>query len=161
MNLSSHFTLEEFTRSQIALRGGIPNVPNGDHIGNLTRLCVEVLEPARALIRQHYPTATIRITSGFRSKALNEAIPGSSKSSAHMDGRAADIEVIVDGREISVIEVFTILRGSGLPFDQLIQECGMDGWNHLGIAAIGVAPRGQFLLAQRSADGVSFNYVMA
>lgn len=160
MKLSDHFTLEEMTKSQIALRQNIPNVPNADQIDNLIRLCTTMLEPARALLRQHYPTCVIRITSGFRSKALNAAISGSSKTSAHMDGRAADIEVIVDSREISVIAVFTILRSSGLPYDQLIQECGMDGWNHLGIAVNGHTPRGELLLAQRNPDG-GFSYTPA
>lgn len=159
MNLSQHFTLEEMTRSETALRRALINIPNADHIANLTRLCVTVLEPARALLRQHYPTCVIRITSGYRSPELNSAI-GGSRTSAHMDGRAADIEVLVDGREVSVIEVFTILRGAGLPLDQLIQECGAAGWNHLGIAPAGKAPRGETLLAERTADG-GFTYTRA
>ena len=36
--LTDHFTLEELTRSEVALRNGWDNIPNGDEIANLTRL---------------------------------------------------------------------------------------------------------------------------
>ena len=38
MKLSNNFTLEELTKSQEAIRLGIPNEPNQDHIFNLQLL---------------------------------------------------------------------------------------------------------------------------
>ena len=149
MNLSPHFTLAEFTKSQTALRKGIDNTPPPAQVENLWRLCTDVLEPVRAAIRQKWPTATVRITSGFRCVALNKAV-GGAPSSAHIDGRAGDIEVWVDGVEQDVLVVFEIVRHSGVPFDQLIQECGPTGWNHVAIASAGSAPRGELLAATGS-----------
>jgi hypothetical protein len=146
MNLSPNFRLAEFTRSDTAARLGIVLSPSQQHIENLTRLCVMVLEPARTMLREAFPGCVVQITSGFRTPELNVAI-GGSKTSAHMDGRAADIEVRINGVEQDVTKVFAILRKSGLPFDQLIQECGPAGWNHIGIAKRGETPRGELLTA--------------
>lgn len=150
MRLSTHFSLAEFTRSETALRRGIPNVPTEEHIANLTRLCVEVLEPVRGRMYDRYGQGTIvRITSGYRAPDLNAAV-GGSRTSAHMDGRAADIEVYANGREQNVLDVFAMVRTMGLPLDQLIQECGPSGWNHIGIAPVGAVPRGDLLVATGS-----------
>ena len=43
MNLTDHFTLEEMTFSQTALRKGIPNNPDVQHVTNLKSLCERVL----------------------------------------------------------------------------------------------------------------------
>jgi zinc D-Ala-D-Ala carboxypeptidase len=47
MKLSNNFTLEELTKSQEAIRLGIPNEPNQDHIFNLQLLCQYILQPVR------------------------------------------------------------------------------------------------------------------
>ena len=84
MKLSKHFTLEEMTKSMTATRKGIDNTPGSGEIKNLGNLCYEVLEPIRA----HFDKA-IRISSGYRSEALCEAI-GSKKTSQHALGCAVD-----------------------------------------------------------------------
>ena len=48
MQLSKHFTLEEFEKSQTATRKGITNKAGRGEIKNLGDLCYEVLEPVRA-----------------------------------------------------------------------------------------------------------------
>jgi zinc D-Ala-D-Ala carboxypeptidase len=48
MNLSKHFKLEEFTKSQLSVRHGIINKPGSGEIKNLENLCYEILEPVRA-----------------------------------------------------------------------------------------------------------------
>ena len=48
MQLSKHFKLSEFEKSQTATRKGINNKAGSGEIKNLTDLCYEVLEPVRA-----------------------------------------------------------------------------------------------------------------
>jgi len=87
MNLSKSFTLNELTKSQEAIRLGIPNEPNDEHITNLILLCKNILQP----LRNHFKIP-VSISSGYRSAALCEAI-GSSSESQHTKGQAADLEI--------------------------------------------------------------------
>lgn len=124
MNLSEHFTLEEFTRSETAEREGISNIPTADHIRSMKTLCNELLEPIRA----HFGKPIV-ISSGFRSPALCIAI-GSSRNSQHAKGEAADWEI----EGISNFEVAEWIRDNAT-FDQLILECYRrgqpnSGWIH-------------------------------
>lgn len=121
MQLSAHFWLREFTRSQTASRHGVPNEPNEEQIGNLIRLCTDFLEPIRTIFR-----SPIVIHSGFRSRDLNQLI-GGSRTSSHMDGDAADLDVI--GK--SPLEVCQVIEQTELEFDQVIHEFGE--WVHLGV----------------------------
>ena len=86
MKLSENFTLDELTKSQEAIRPGIANDPQDEHITNLILLCKNILQP----IRNHFKIP-VSISSGYRS-ALCEAI-GSSSGSQHTKGQAADFEI--------------------------------------------------------------------
>ena len=68
MQLSKHFKLEEFTKSQTAIRKGINNEAGSGEIKNLTDLCYTVLEPVRAKIDK-----PIIITSGFFTSPFDPA----------------------------------------------------------------------------------------
>ena len=59
MQLSKHFKLKEFTKSQVAARNGINNTPHSGDLKNLEDLCYEVLEPIRAKF------GVVTINSGF------------------------------------------------------------------------------------------------
>ena len=124
MQLSKHFTLEEFEKSQTATRKGIDNKPTLDHIENLTELCTQVLEPTR----RNFGKPMV-ISSGYRSEELCEAI-GSSKNSQHAKGEAADFEMFgVDNKELAKY------IKNNLVFDQLILEFynpddPSSGWVH-------------------------------
>ena len=133
--MSEHFTLDDLTRSQTASRKGIDNTPPQQAIDSLNLLCSTLLEPARALLG-----VPISVDSGFRSEVLNEAV-GGAKSSAHLEGRAADL--VPQGMALQA--AFDILRKSNLPFDQIIFEC--HAWIHLAIARDGETPRRQALTA--------------
>ena len=111
MQLSRHFTLEEFTKSMTAQRKGLDNTPGAGDIKNLEDLCYEVLEP----VRNHFDKA-VTITSGYRSEALCEAI-GSKKTSQHAKGQAADFEIY----GIPNIKVAYWIQNN-CDFDQLILE---------------------------------------
>lgn len=136
--LSSHFSLAEFCTSQTAARMGRIIEPTQDDIRNLTRLCVTVLEPLRIDLR-----LPIHISSGLRPPWLNQAI-GGSNTSAHMDGRAADIEV----PGMTPLEVCQRVIALGLPIDQVIHEMPPTGWCHVGIERHGELARNMTLTAR-------------
>lgn len=87
IQLSTHFKLSEFLRSETASARGIDNTPSIEVVSNLQQLCVNVLEPLRA-----YFNTPIVVSSGYRSPALNKAVGGSA-TSQHMTGEAADLRI--------------------------------------------------------------------
>lgn len=141
--LTAHFTLDELLRSQVAARCGIDNNPPGYAQINLARLA-ETLERVREAIGNR----TIQITSGYRSPALNQRI-GGSRSSAHMEGRAADIVA----RGMTPLQIARAIQAAGIHVDQLIYE---GDWVHVGIARVGDVPRGDVLTARFGLDGVKY-----
>ena len=86
--LSPHFCLDEFTKSSTAIKNGIQNNPPQEAVENLRRLCACTLEPLREELG-----LPVVITSGFRTKALNDLLAHSSERSQHMQGQAADFYV--------------------------------------------------------------------
>ena len=116
MRLSENFSLNEFTKSDTAVRKGINNTPNETHLENMKSLCENVLQK----VRTHFGKS-VRITSGYRSPELCEAI-GSSKTSQHAKGQAADFEIT--GIDNKVLAEYII---DNLDFDQIILEFYTDG----------------------------------
>ena len=97
-----NFTYEEFLRSDTALREGIQNIPDKDCVWcNMEYLAREVLQPVRDKF------GPIRVTSGYRSAALNKVIPGSSATSHHCSGSAADIEPV--RKDVSLRVIFSFI----------------------------------------------------
>ena len=88
LKLSEHFELNEFTASQTAVKHGIDNTPPTEAVENLRALCVHTLEPLREALG-----LPIIITSGYRTKELNNLLVHSSNRSQHMEGCAADFYV--------------------------------------------------------------------
>lgn len=87
MNLSANFTLKELTRSDTADRLGIDNTPDDEQIESLRLLCENILQP----VRDHFGKP-VKINSGFRCSALNQATGGSATSD-HCKGQACDFEI--------------------------------------------------------------------
>jgi hypothetical protein len=87
MNLTANFSLHEMTKSETALRKGMPNEPTEADIANLKLLAEKVLQP----LRDHYGVG-IKVNSGYRSPDVNAAV-GGSRTSDHCKGQAADIEI--------------------------------------------------------------------
>lgn len=112
MKLSEHFTLEELTFSQTAVRNGINNNPSQAVRNNLKTLA-DNLEKIRTFLG--YP---LRISSAFRCMELNRKI-GGSVNSAHMDGLAADFTCEKFGKPIDVVKA---LHKSNIKVDQVIEE---------------------------------------
>ena len=137
MNLSEHFTLDEMTVSQEAVRSGLRNEPNAAQTEALRVLCVNVLEPLRARIKR-----PIVVSSGFRSKTINTRIGGSANSQ-HCKGEAADITV----PGMDPADVMDLIRALRLPFDQVIDEFGR--WVHVS-HSLRSGQRGEVLMAYRA-----------
>jgi zinc D-Ala-D-Ala carboxypeptidase len=130
MNLSKHFTLEEFTKSQTGERLGIDNMPTEAHLVNMKRLCEDVLEVVRENL------GPVHINSGYRGTALNTIVGGKSNSQ-HCNGEAADIEIpgVTNGALAEWI-------AANCDYDQLILECyktgvPTSGWVHVSYKAEG------------------------
>ena len=159
MKLSKNFTLEELIRSNTAERMGIDNVPKDEKvIENLRNLCLEVLQPLR-----DYVGAPVHINSGYRCKALNEAV-GGVKNSQHCLGEACDIRLASSkqGREWATwIE-------DNCRFDQMLLEKNKNGavWLHVSCKMdteanrqvfsrmdVGGLTRGKTLQRTETADG--------
>ena len=86
--LSPHFALNEFTESPTARKYDIPNEPTPEVIQNLKALCNGTLEPLREALG-----LPVIITSGYRSKRLNDILSHASHRSQHLVGSASDFYV--------------------------------------------------------------------
>lgn len=121
-SLTPHFELQEFTESATARSHGIANVPPFEAVENLKALCVFTLEPLREALGM-----PIIITSGYRSKALNDRITHHSSTSQHMNGEAADFYVaqgpvsgVKSRRELLIKAFRQIITDDSIAFDQCI-----------------------------------------
>lgn len=110
--LSRNFTLAEFTRSDTASKLGLSNEPSAEHLANL-KVTALGLEMVRLALYEY----AVRVHSGYRAPAVNEAV-GGTPTSAHAEGYAADITV----DSYTPLEVAKRLRESTVAFDQLIYE---------------------------------------
>jgi len=119
-----HFTIEELCASDTAKAKGISNKPNVQQMINLVYLTAYVLEPLRVAMDE-----SIKISSGFRSEALNKAV-GGAFNSQHKKGQAADL--CIDGNIEKGKRWFEYIK-KHLPFDQLIWEHDKKGtyWVHV------------------------------
>lgn len=126
MKLSEHVSLEEFERSEAAIKHSILNKMNEFEITRAKLLCERVFEPIRTKVGK-----PIKINSGFRSNLLNKVI-GGAKSSQHCKGEAMDLDLHNKELFIWIIE--------NLDFDQAIFEGGTEneaGWFHISYKGVG------------------------
>ena len=122
-----YFTIKELTKSTTAIKRHIDNSPSKEIERSLTALVEKVLDP----LREAYGKPII-VTSGYRCPRLN-AIVGSTPSSQHVKGEAADIKTIEDTPEENK-KLFDLIVKLKLPFDQLINEHNYD-WVHVSFGA--------------------------
>lgn len=124
MNLSEHFTLDEATYSETAVRMGISNQPSLVQLENM-KSAANQLEAVRTLLGK-----PMHINSWIRLPDVNVAV-GGSKISSHMDGWAIDFTCKTFG---TPYEVCKAIEASGIKFDQMIHEFGDKGWTHISFA---------------------------
>jgi uncharacterized protein YcbK (DUF882 family) len=132
MNLSPHFTLDELTHTD---HREIDNSPTQAEIDNLQQLA-NFLEEVKTVLGGK----PIMISSGFRCKALNDAV-GSKDTSQHRTGFAADFRV----PGMTPDEVVRAVIASGIGYDQIIRE--FDRWTHISFSN---NPRKQALIIDKS-----------
>ena len=116
--ISEHIAYAEAIHSNTAKRKCIDNTPSPTHVETMKKTAEKIFEPLRKFVN-----GPIKITSMFRSAALNEAI-GGAKSSQHMKGQAMDL---------TNAEMYYWIK-ENLNFDQLIWEFGTDtnpNWIHV------------------------------
>lgn len=145
MLLSENLSLAEVVKSNTAKRLGIDNNPTPEHLENLKLVAKHIFQP----IREHFKKP-INVSSGYRSKALNDATPGSSPTSQHCTGEALDLDQDEMNTGITNKMVFEFIKNN-LNFDQLIYEFGNDqnpDWVHVSYESTG-RQRKQILKAVR------------
>ena len=123
--ITPHFTLDEMLTSQSAIRFRYTEQfnPPASVVHSLTVLCQNVLEPIRLAVAR-----PVRVSSGYRCVRVNKKI-GGAQNSQHMDGEAADIQVL----SMSVEALYQFIKAGNFPYDQLIQE--FDSWVHISFAS--------------------------
>lgn len=134
MNLTEHFTLDEMTASQLAARLGLDNAAPPAVVEALRHLCETILEPAREAL------GPLRVSSGYRSPAVDDALPravANVRPSAHRFGYAADVVPVA-------VAKLTFARwvASTVDYDQVILEFGTieePAWVHVSAAPPGHA----------------------
>lgn len=123
-----NFTLSELIHSDTAVKYNLNNMPDINAIDNLLLLITECLQPVREIFGK-----PIRITSGFRTKRVNELVGGSNKSE-HLTGCAADF--IISG--FTVAQIVDRIRKTNIPFNQLIEEHSKNtSWVHISYKKTG------------------------
>lgn len=132
------FSLAEMTASSTAKRLGLDNVPKGETLKNLRKTATQLVRVRELLAdRKTYSGVyddayvihnPVIVSSGYRSPELNKHIPGSSNTSAHTIGWAADFKCPGFG---TPFEVAAKIAASDImkDVDQLIYE--YDSWVHI------------------------------
>ena len=119
-----YFSISEMIRSDTARRLGIDNTPSDSIKKNLTLFIEKVLDP----IREDWGSSII-VSSGYRCPELNKAV-GGVKTSGHMYGFCADLQVKGDLRKFSNF-VIEWMKEHHMKWDQIIWEkCGNVTWLH-------------------------------
>ena len=119
------FTLPELCTSERAKALGIVNVPDFEDIPKLLYLCEHVLDPLREAWGK-----PLKVTSCFRTPALNAAI-GGAKNSQHMcTGQEAAVDL--DPGDIEQVKALAEVAKKTIMWDQLIAESvGSGSWLHV------------------------------
>ena len=115
MNISEHFTLQEFTASDTAERRGFDNGLPIELLKN-ARQTAEMMEK----IRSHLGGVPVIITSGYRCPDLNRAV-GSSGTSDHLQANACDFRAPAFGTPLDICKAL-VPHMSLLGIGQIIYE---------------------------------------
>jgi len=126
MNISTHISFEEATKSPTALRLGIKNEPDERQLAAMRLVAERCFEP----LRQWY-MHPIKVNSFFRCEALNRAV-GGALASQHVKGEAIDMDA---GSKTENKRIFEWCK-ENLIFDQLINEYDFS-WVHISYKADG------------------------
>ena len=123
--ISDNITYAEAIHSNTAKRRSIDNTPSSTQVEKMQLTASKIFEPLREWVG-----GPIKVSSFFRSAALNEAIGGSSNSQ-HCKGQAIDLDDVYGHK--SNADMYHWIKDN-LNFDQLIWEFGTDvnpNWIHV------------------------------
>ena len=120
MNLN--FTISELTKSDIAIKNNINNMPDINSLDNLLNLVFYCLQPLRDKLNK-----PIVITSGYRCQQVNK-LAGGVANSQHAKGCAVDFHV----PGMTIQQVIDFVKSSDIEYDQLINE--YNKWVHISFA---------------------------
>ena len=141
--------MKYFTKKElVATSHNVVNEPNAEQLANLEFLVELILDPARELFGK-----PIKISSGFRSYALNKKV-GGALTSQHSQGEAVDMQCSDNAK------LFDIIKKQG-KFDQLIWEFGNDSqpdWVHVSVSKYG-RNRREMLKAKRVNGKTSYTKI--
>lgn len=120
-----YFTIAELCRSTTADNKRIDNTPAPEIREKLQTLIEELLDPIREAWGK-----PIRVNSGYRCPALNQAVGGVS-TSQHQKGEAADLNAGDPAKNRELFDKIVEMQKTGrIAFDQLIDEAHYR-WVHI------------------------------
>lgn len=124
---SKWFDWAELVRSSKAKALGLQNIPSAGHRANLRKVCAQL-----DIVRERLGVP-IKVTSGYRTVAVNAAV-GGVDGSQHTTGEAVDVAVEgMHARDLAQAFV-----DAGVPYDQLIWYPPERGnWVHYSLSASG------------------------
>lgn len=178
MKLSEHFTLEELTYSDTAIKYRVSNLPTTVHQNTLKHTCDYFLEPLRELLNKEFnnkeyngkmvKSVVINITSGYRSSRVNQLLKqegyNPSTTSQHCTGEAVDIAVVLIYEDntrcvlpynVTYGYIKTYVKQGLLSVDQCLQERqGSMFWVHCSYKAGGASVNRKDF--KYTPDGVNF-----
>lgn len=127
VKLSKNFSLGEFLVTNTGIINTIDPSYYAKVYNNIKRLTTNTLQP----IRDKF--GVVKITSGYRSKGVNDAV-GGAKNSQHRIGQAADF--VVPGKNL--FDIFKEIVSSNIPYDQIIYETNKQGnsWIHISFNSL-------------------------
>lgn len=131
--LSPHFSFYEMTVTGNSALQEANRAAAKAFVPSLTALCTRILEPIRG-------DRPLIVNSGYRSWELNSNTVGSSPTSQHPQGQAADIRRKGQSAQDLFNEIFTLFTEKKIPFGQLILEYANRGyaeveWVHVSLGA--------------------------
>lgn len=142
MLIGNYLTLAECTKSNTAIKFGIPNIPYADDIVAMNKFVENIYIP----LCEHFK-CKIPFSSFYRSPALNRKLSGASSTSQHCLGEAMDIDMDLNPKlNISNKQIFEYIKNN-LQFDQLINEFNYS-WIHCSYSALKIN-RKMILSAER------------
>lgn len=150
MKITDNFSYEELIHSNTAKARGIDNTPTKQIKDNLIESCKSLWQPAREILGK-----PMKVSSGYRSKALNRAIGGST-SSAHCYGYAIDFTSPEFGSTTEIVKTLVkAFNEKGIAWDQIILEfpSSPNSWVHLGWKHSSGKQRKQVLTAIKNKQG--------
>jgi hypothetical protein len=150
MLIGNFLTLAECTKSNTAIKLGIPNIPYADDILAMNKFVEHIYQPCC----EHF-NCKIPFSSFYRSPKLNAKISDSSSTSQHCLGEAMDMDFDINpDLKITNKQLFEFIRDN-LKFDQLINEFNYS-WIHCSYSALKIN-RNMILESYRKGNGVKYN----